>query len=608
MEDRTTRILTRAKELANRQRNRVAPQSARGDARMPDGHIPHDSLPMQEKTMGIAHDRSLQNISIHQFEQPPQLQQQQQEQQREQEQQTWQQSNSATHNTEITNALHLKTSPASLRAYQAHQDPERQHPLDVGPPVPSKDFKGKGVIPGGMGSTGQLPPLPGETLTVSTTSTTHIPVSAEGAMVGGSTDQRIQAARESPANDAPCSPVADHLTRLRDHARIFPRPRSSSSLSLSKQVSCDSMNTVSSISTQTTRLSMSRGEIGYMSNRTLKDLRGSNGNIVSPRSHSTGNIAAYASTVPPQGSFENEKQLDEHLRAIRRRSYSNNSLNECRSTEDMFRPEGVSNFTPNNPVPLRTTVSSPALDAIRRSSVGIKNVITTWVSTPTALSESGSSSFSSSTYDGSTLSLEDHPTSTGELSQYQIQSQEAFVPLSLSLDPESLGDSSSFTPEDGESQQKHQPNPFALSLDTKGAFRPRTKSISSSKSSNSMATLGPSPSLPSQLDPPAATAIDKEDETSYPTLTKDNQARLSKYRSGQLPYPPPPPISPTGTSFSRTPSGSKELLTKVGVNSDIIERSARMEDDDNVGFKKQLNTSTKGRVPSFEVISSRIAS
>ncbi|KAG0057224.1 hypothetical protein BGZ83_000637 [Gryganskiella cystojenkinii] len=640
--DRTSKIWTQAVEAANK--NWVGPLSSGPESTMPSHHITsnNSNKATRERTSTQFRDEALPDVPIHQLQHQQQQQSQPPQQHLDTENLT-----PATPQNEILTASRI--SMRSLQAQlQLHSDPEPgsgsvlQH-LDVGPPVPPKDIKGKGVVPGGMGSTRNLSSVSTERLIVDIERT----VAAGTSSGTGSSSQTVlksayletysQSSKTSPML---LSPVADQSTRLRDHAKVFSRSRSTASLRDStaalRKISQESINTISSVSTQARQMSMSRGEMGYMGNRTLKALQSPN-EALTPRSTSMGNIAAYAaaataSAPPVKGSIENERHLDEQLRALRTRSYSINSLSGFH--EDIFRPEAVPNSSPrpnnnnnnnsssNNKVSspgfLSSSVSSPALDAIRRSSIGIKNALATFVLTPDNLSESsGSSTYSLSTSESSST-LQEMNLSSPAASQSQSQSQSrsqslgrsTFVPLTLTMDTEPLGDSPLFTPEDRQAQKEHQR--IVLSFDTKGSFRPRTGSTSSSRSNNSMVTLGQSPNLPSQPDDssiassrptstitaaPFVTAKDIEDTSYAAVLTKADKEKLSKYRSGQFPYPPPPPVSPTGTSFSRAQWDSADLAAKLvtkattAPTTDIIARTARMHDDvGKDGFRKQKPT------------------
>ncbi|CAO3564604.1 unnamed protein product [Mortierella alpina] len=125
-------------------------------------------------------------------------------------------------------------------------------------------------------------------------------------------------------------------------------------------------------------------------------------------------------------AFAAEQSMDEHLRALRRRSYvaevmqspaagSTASMDPLNNEESSF-AKAASVFTPGSPAGaaaaggagmdaegFRMSFSSPNLASLRkRSSLGLKSVLSSIVSTPVALSEA--SSFSSSTSSGSSTS------------------------------------------------------------------------------------------------------------------------------------------------------------------------------------------------------------
>ncbi|KAF9948604.1 hypothetical protein BGZ70_002148 [Mortierella alpina] len=131
-------------------------------------------------------------------------------------------------------------------------------------------------------------------------------------------------------------------------------------------------------------------------------------------------------------AFAAEQSMDEHLRALRRRSYVAEAMQspaagsiaslDSLSTEDPSFARAASVFSPGSPAAaaaaaavaasggagigaggFRMSFSSPNIANLRkRSSLGLKSVLSSIVSTPVALSEA--SSFSSSTSSGSSAS------------------------------------------------------------------------------------------------------------------------------------------------------------------------------------------------------------
>ncbi|KAF9937501.1 hypothetical protein BGZ67_001234 [Mortierella alpina] len=189
---------------------------------------------------------------------------------------------------------------------------------------------------------------------------------------------------------------------------------------------------------------ISRGGMGYMGKETMKALN------TLPRSTSlmgiASSVSAYGSMGPsvqaspmimatpgvdftvaetPSEAFAAEQSMDEHLRALRRRSYVAEVMHspatgsiasvDPMSTEDpapattAAAAAAASFFSPGSPAAsigagsFRLSFSSPNLANLRkRSSLGLRSVLSSIVSTPVALS--AASSFSSSTSSGSSAS------------------------------------------------------------------------------------------------------------------------------------------------------------------------------------------------------------
>ncbi|KAF9319681.1 hypothetical protein BG003_008481 [Podila horticola] len=264
-------------------------------------------------------------------------------------------------------------------------------------------------------------------------------------------------------------PERSRSERMRDHAKIFPKARSSTGsvhepysnrntpLLYSRELAQASPAISPNVSTPTTPLS--RGGIGYMGNQTIKALH----NV--PRSASMGYIAAFNnmnahsaaasvqdSPVVGATSFDfagtpisarsqrsmsfasgsylpfqadtaaTEQSMDEHLKAVRRRSFAADAgtgsmilnMGDPLSSSGPVNPPSEVDSPPRNN--FRMSFSSPNLSNFRRrSSLGLKSVLNSLVGSPASDSVSDMSSDASSPR--SILSYGDRDTDSVSLSQ-----------------------------------------------------------------------------------------------------------------------------------------------------------------------------------------------
>ncbi|KAG0098209.1 hypothetical protein BGZ93_000811 [Podila epicladia] len=264
-----------------------------------------------------------------------------------------------------------------------------------------------------------------------------------GSISGSSISHGSIAPSEVTSSDGP---ERSRSERLRDHAKIFPKVRSSAGslhepysnrntpLLYSRELAQVSPALSPNISTPTTPLS--RGEIGYMGHQTMKALH------TVPRSASLGYMAAFnnmsaasvqASPVMGAAGFDfagtpisarsqrtmsfagsscinfqgdaatAEQSMDEHLKSVRRRSFANEAgtgsmilnIGEPLSSSGPVNPPNEANSPPRSN--FRMSFSSPNLSNFRRkSSLGLKSVLNSLVTSPVSDSVSDVSSDASS--------------------------------------------------------------------------------------------------------------------------------------------------------------------------------------------------------------------
>ncbi|KAG0034004.1 hypothetical protein BGZ81_006516 [Podila clonocystis] len=284
-----------------------------------------------------------------------------------------------------------------------------------------------------------------------------------GSISGSSIGHGSIAPSEVTSSDGP---ERSRSERMRDHAKIFSKARSSTG---SIHEACSNRNTPLLYSRELVQISpaispnmstpttpLSRGEIGYMGNHTIKALH------TVPRSASMGYIAAFnnmtahsaaasvqASPVVGAVSFDftgtpvsvrsqsfagssylpipadaaaAEQSMDEHLKAVRRRSYATEAGTGSMilNMDDLLSNSGPAD--PPNEVDsssrsnFRISFSTPNLSNFRRrSSLGLMSVLNSLVTSPALDSVSDVSSEASSPR--SILSHEGHDTDSVSLSQ-----------------------------------------------------------------------------------------------------------------------------------------------------------------------------------------------
>ncbi|KAG0038208.1 hypothetical protein BGZ82_000779 [Podila clonocystis] len=283
-----------------------------------------------------------------------------------------------------------------------------------------------------------------------------------GSISGSSIGHGSIAPSEVTSSDVP---ERSRSERMRDHAKIFSKARSSTG---SIHEACSNRNTPLLYSRELVQISpaispnmstpttpLSRGEIGYMGNRTIKALH------TVPRSASMGYIAAFnnmtahsaaasvqaspvgaisfdfagtpisvrsqsfagSSYLPiPADAAAAEQSMDEHLKAVRRRSFAAEAgtgsmilnMDDLLSNSDPANPPNeVDSSSRSN---FRMSFSTPNLSNFRRkSSLGLMSVLNSLVTSPASDSVSDVSSDASSPR--SILSNEGHDTDSVSLSQ-----------------------------------------------------------------------------------------------------------------------------------------------------------------------------------------------
>lgn len=380
-------------------------------------------------------------------------------------------------------------------------------------------------------------------------------------------------------------PERSRSERMRDHAMIFPKVRSrtgslhepysnrNTPLLYSRELAQVSPGISPNMSTPTTPLS--RGEIGYMGNRTMKALH----NL--PRSASMGHVAAFnnmsatavqASPVVGAASFDiagtpisarsqrtmsfagssciqfqadaatAEQSMDEHLKAVRRRSFAAEA-----GTGSMILNMGEPLFSSgpaNSPNEVdspprsnfRMSFSSPNLSNFRRrSSLGLKSILNSLVTSP--VSDSVSDVSSDASTPTSILSDEGRDTDSISISQQsnssggrgdgvsvsaqdllQLEYGEIFATLQRSHSALTLADLNSPLPMHPYSA----PGSGAPSI----ISRPRSRSGSSAQTS------------PSTASTKTCSSVSSSSTASTLTGSLSGEDKVRSASSGKLPGPP----------------------------------------------------------------------
>ncbi|KAF9424159.1 hypothetical protein BGZ94_008077 [Podila epigama] len=448
-------------------------------------------------------------------------------------------------------------------------------------------------------------------------------VKRAGSISGASVGQGSISSEFTNNSDAP--ERSSRTERMRDHAKIFPRVRSSTGsicepysnrntpqMNSRREMVQASPAMSPSVSTPTTPLS--RGNVGYISNHTLKSLN------TLPRSASMGYIAvmnassaaASAQASPLVGassemdfactplsarsqrsmSFHGfampqtqaelaaaEQSMDEHLKALRRRSFAaeamspvvggvshgdlafttpmnNNNNNNNGSNNGNSNSNSDSCNSPSRGS-FRMSFSTPNLANFRRkSSLGLKSVLTSLVgssssqaadthsistvstsssvaSSPRSILSQGREAFTQSPSQqsvmsgtmsaggmGGVMSLSAQDLLQSEYGDIFASLQKSYSALALT-NPTTLS-MQAHTPANGGSSSRHSTAPSIVSVG-----RPRSGSFSSVKTSSS----GTSSSA-------ASTMTESSNQTSFSNEDKFNNAMTRKNGSEKAPGPP----------------------------------------------------------------------